>query len=61
MQKVVYALYRGDTFIDMGTTRYLAQLIGVSERTIKFYNTKAYKRRRKDDGNSYVVIRVEDI
>ena len=32
-----YALYHGDKFIAIGTIEYLAQLISVDVRTIRFY------------------------
>lgn len=57
--KTVYALYKGDTFIDLGTVSELAKVLNVSERTIKFYATKTYKERRKESNNSIVVIKVE--
>lgn len=57
--KTVYALYKGDTFIDLGTACELAKVLNVSERTIKFYATKTYKERRKESNNSIIVIKVE--
>ena len=38
--KKTFALYRGDQFIDLGTIEYLANLLGVKERTIKFYGSQ---------------------
>ena len=57
--KTIYAYYKGDTFINMGTVPELAKYLGVSTRTIKFYTTKTYRKRRKEDGNNIVVIKVE--
>lgn len=54
----IYALYKGDEFIDLGTKEYLANLLKVKVRTILFYSTPTYKRRTKE--NAYVVIRIED-
>lgn len=56
--KKTFALYRGDQFIDLGTIEYLANLLGVKERTIKFYSTPTYQKRNNYQG--YVVIRIED-
>ena len=42
--KKTFALYRGDQFIDLGTIKYLANLLGVKERTIKFYSTPHIKK-----------------
>ena len=55
----IYALYKGDTFINLGTVKELAKFMNVSEATIRFYITKVYKERRKDSNNSYIVIKVE--
>lgn len=57
--KTVYALYKGDIFINLGTVPELAKYLNVSERTIKFYTTKTYRERRKESNNSIIVIKVE--
>ena len=31
-----YALYKGDTFIDLGTIKELAKKLGVNERTVQY-------------------------
>lgn len=56
--KIVYALYHGDKFIDMGTKDYLAKLIGVTKASIEHYMTPAYKKRTKYSG--WVVIKIEE-
>lgn len=57
----LYALYKGDNFIDLGTKQYLANLLGVSEKTIYFYSSNVYKKRKNYNfKNCYVVIEVED-
>ncbi len=55
----IYALYKGDEFIDLGTTKELAEKIGVNERSIRFYSSPTYKKRNPD-GNCYIVIRCDD-
>ena len=40
-----YALYKGDTFIDIGTKEYLANKIGVDTKSIEFYMSPTYQRR----------------
>lgn len=57
--KTIYALYKGDKFLDLGTVPELARYLNVKEETIRFYNSKRYKLRRKDSNNYYIVIRVE--
>lgn len=56
--KKIFALYRGDRFIDMGSKQYLAELLGVTVRTITFYCSPTYQKRNNYKG--YVVIRVEE-
>ncbi len=58
MKSNIYALYRGDTFIDLGTKQYLANLLNVSINTISFYMSNAYRKRTNDSG--YIVIKIED-
>lgn len=41
----IYALYRGEKFIGVGTKRELAGLLNVKVETISFYATPAYKKR----------------
>lgn len=53
-----YALYKGDSFLDMGSKSYLARLIGVKIKTIEYYMSPAHRRKTK--GNAYLVIKVED-
>lgn len=60
MNKIkTYALYKGDEFIDLGTTKELAEKIGVSERSIRFYSTPTYVKRNNKE-NCYVVVRIDD-
>ena len=54
----MYALYRGDKFIDLGTKQYLANLLNVSINTITFYMSPTYRKRTNNNG--YLVIRIED-
>jgi len=61
MKNKIYALYHGDSFLIAGTLKELADYLDVNERTIKFYSTKVYKKRRKYNfDNCYLVIEVED-
>lgn len=54
-----YALYKGDTFLWVGTKLELAQYLNVSPRTIEFYARPCYRKRNKK-GNCYIVIRVKE-
>lgn len=44
----IYALYRGEKFIAIGTKKELAELLGVKVETISFYATPAYKKRTNE-------------
>lgn len=54
----IYALYKGDTFIDLGTRKYLAALLKVTIDTISFYASPTYKKRTNYNG--WVVIKIEE-
>lgn len=56
--KYLYALYKGDTFIDIGTKEYLAKLLNVTKKTIGFYSTPTQIKRHKD--NAYIVVRIDE-
>lgn len=54
----LYALYKGDDFIDIGTTKELAQKLNVKEETIRFYATSTWKN--KTNCESWVVVSIEE-
>lgn len=59
----IYAAYRGDEFIDLGTIKQLASKFRVKEDTIRYYTSKAYRRKiaaRKNAKDYLLVIKVED-
>lgn len=58
-KKGIYALYKGDKFIDLGTLEELAKKENVSKKTIFYYKTPAYKRKFKNDENRKVLIKIE--
>lgn len=43
----IYALYKGDQFLDIGTSEYLGKLLNVNPRTIEFYSMPSYIKRAK--------------
>ena len=55
-----FALYKGDNYLYGGTIKELAKYLNVKDKTIYFYSTKAYKERRKDSDNSYLIIKLEE-
>ena len=58
--EAVFALYRGDKFVDMGTKKELAERHNVKPTTIGFYATPAYKKRIIGKQNVFVAIRIDD-
>lgn len=53
----MYALYKGDNLLTIGTRKELAEYIGVKEGTISAYGTKSWRERTSED-NSRRVIRI---
>lgn len=53
----MYALYKGDVILTIGTIKELAKYLGVKEKTIHFYSTPTYRKRNKK-GNNYIVIKI---
>lgn len=59
MSEIVYALYHGDTFLDVGTADELAERRGVQRRSVLFLATKTHKERT-DYENSTRAYRLEE-
>lgn len=49
----VFALYRGDTFIDVGTLKELSPRLGMKESTIRYYISQAYQRKLSNRNGMY--------
>jgi hypothetical protein len=58
-KKQIYALYRGDEFINLGTIEELARYEKVKPRSIRYLQTPAYKKKFKEDNNRRVLIKIE--
>lgn len=58
--KKIYAIYKGEKFIDVGTRYELAERLGVKPYTIYFYTTNSYKRRNKKENSKRIEIYVID-
>lgn len=60
----IYALYKNEEFIDLGSKIYLSEKIGVKPSTINYYNSKVYRKRLENlkfkGKNSYIVIKIEE-
>lgn len=57
--KYEYALYKGDTFIDLGTMNEIAQRQGIPVATLRAYSK--LNNKKADKGNRLVVINIGTI
>ena len=46
IRKEEYALYKDDTFLALGTIKQIAKQMNLKEETIRFYTSKAAKKRK---------------
>lgn len=58
--KKEYALYKGEDCLAMGTIKEIAKQQNVKERTILFYGTPTYQKRRAKGKNYKVLIKLEE-
>ena len=56
----VFALYRGDTFVDVGTLDELAARTGIKKDSLRFYATSVHRRRMKNPDKCLVCVRLEE-
>lgn len=59
----VYALYKGEEMLSMGTIFQISEELNTNISTIRYYGTNTYKRRlakRKKSNNSRILIEVEE-
>lgn len=54
-----YALYKGDSFIVMGTIQEIADYLHRSFSTIYYYTTPLYKRRCKNSFKRLTMIEID--
>lgn len=54
----VYAVYKGDEFLDIGTVKELAKKLNVKIRTIYYWSSPANKKRIKKKGK--LAIKIEE-
>ena len=58
MKKHTYALYHGDTFIDLGSRKHIASIMKVSEKTVEWYTTPSWRRRHKHENEGIIIIKI---
>ena len=57
----MYALYKGENLLSMGSLQIIAKEMKVGIRTIQFYKTESYKKRlkkRKCSTNYRILIKI---
>lgn len=54
-----YAAYKNDELVCIGTVGEVAEALGVTKKTVYYYTTPAYQKRRKAD-HWLTVFRVDD-
>jgi len=59
MSRSMFAVYRGDEFVDVGTAEQIAKRIGCKPDTIRFYATPSYQARLKDKDNRLIAVRID--
>lgn len=60
MKQKEWAIYKGDDFKFMGTTRQCAEWLGISINSFYYLSSPAYKRRMKNYGDNTVIVDVTD-
>ncbi|MED0963839.1 hypothetical protein [Bacillus paramycoides] len=63
MKQKEYVVYKGESFVCIGTIRECAQHLGVLPKTMLFYKTPAYRKRvdgRKKARNYITVTEIEE-
>ena len=58
-----FTIYKGDTFLFIGTADYCAKIMGIKPASIKFMATPAAKKRfenRKDKSKALTAVKLED-
>jgi hypothetical protein len=61
----VYAVYKGDEFLDLGTAEELAERMGIKPFTIRFMTYPSYQKQIEKRKQSYrkghmIVIKIEE-
>ena len=58
MTETEYAMYKGDTFVDLGTLTYLAEKYHKKQKTLKFLATPSAHKRSTN--KSLLLYRIKD-
>ncbi len=56
----VYAMYKDDELLGIGTVKELAEILNVKVETIRFYITPTYQKRVDKGKNRRILIEIEE-
>uniref|UniRef100_UPI0035A03AB6 hypothetical protein n=1 Tax=Jeotgalibaca porci TaxID=1868793 RepID=UPI0035A03AB6 len=56
----IYALYKGEELMSIGTIKEIAKSFGVKPRTVMFYQSPAYTKRTSESKGRRLVLLEED-
>ena len=51
----IYALYKGDRLIVIGSVAEISKALNIKEDTVKFYKTPTYKKRTSEENGKRLV------
>lgn len=59
----VYAMYKGDMLLSIGTTKEICKEMNISIKTFQYYRSSAYKKRlqTRKVKNARVIIRIDNV
>ncbi|KPJ21806.1 hypothetical protein [Streptococcus phocae] len=57
----VYAIYKGDKFIDVGTKREIADQLGITPNSVTFLASPSHKKRSPNDRFAIFIGYEEDL
>ena len=60
MARKEYAMYKGDKLLAVGTSREIAKELGIKQKTVWWYLSPSYQKRRKSGKNRQELIRLDD-
>ena len=60
MKQKWYAMYRGDTFIDLGTADYLAEKYHKKKQSLLYLSKPAYHRKAPKNSQRVTLYKMED-
>lgn len=60
MKQKWYAMYRGDTFIDLGTADYLAEKYHKKKQSLLYLSKPAYHRNAPKNSQRLTLYKMED-